>query len=115
MVIAQGDVWWVDLGDPHGSEPGFRRPVLVVQGDAFNRSRIGTIACLPLTSNLRWADGPGNVLLEAHRTGLPKDSVANVTQLVTVDRGAFTEPAGRLGAGLLDQVLDGLDLMLGRG
>ena len=78
MVITQGDVWWADLGEPAGSEPGFRRPVLVVQGDAFNRSRIATVVCVVLTSQLKWADAPGNVLLSARATGLPKDSVANV-------------------------------------
>lgn len=79
MVIGQGEVWWADLPDPVGSGSGFRRPVLIVQGDALNRSRIATVVCVPLTSNLRWADAPGNVLLSARSTGLPKDSVANVS------------------------------------
>lgn len=78
MVISQGEVWWADLPAPVGSGPGFRRPVVVVQGEALNRSRISTVVCVPLTSNLRWADAPGNVLLSARATGLPKDSVANV-------------------------------------
>ena len=85
-MIAQGEVWWADLAELFGSEPGFRRPVAVVQGDAFNRSRISTVVCVALTSNLRWAEAPGNVLLSARLTGLPKDSVANVSQLVTLDR-----------------------------
>src|SRR5450756_1340430 len=86
MVISQGEVWWADLPAPVGSAPGFRRPVVVVQGDALNRSRISTVVCVPLTSSLRWADAPGNVLLSARLTGLPKDSVANVSQVLTLDR-----------------------------
>jgi mRNA interferase MazF len=69
VTIAQGDVWWVDLSEPSGSGPGFRRPVVVVQGDALNRSRIATVVCVPLTSNLKWATAPGNVLLPASATG----------------------------------------------
>lgn len=76
MVISQGEVWWADLAEPRGSEPGFRRPVVVVQSDSFNRSNIATVVCVPLTSNLRWADAPGNVLLSTKVTCLPKDSVA---------------------------------------
>ena len=86
MVIAQGDVCWADLPDPVGSGPGFRRPVLVVQGDAFNRSRVATVVCVPLTSNLKWAEAPGNVELPAKSTGLSKDSVANVSQIVSLGR-----------------------------
>jgi mRNA interferase MazF len=89
VVISQGEIWWADLPAPTGSEPGFRRPVLVVQGDSLNFSRIATVVCVPMTSNLRWADAPGNVLLRAKTTGLPKDSVANVSQLVALDRTAL--------------------------
>ena len=113
-MIAQGEVWWADLAEPFGSEPGFRRPVAVVQGDAFNRSRISTVVCVALTSNLRWAEAPGNVLLSARLTGLPKDSVANVTQLVTLDRAALTERVGTLPAKKLELVLLGIDIVLGR-
>lgn len=113
-MIARGEVWWADLAEPSGSEPGFRRPVVVVQGDAFNRSRIATVVCVALTSNLRWADAPGNVLLSARTTGLPKDSVANVSQLVTLDREALTEPVGALPAKKLELVLLGIDIVLGR-
>jgi mRNA interferase MazF len=113
-VIAQGEVWWADLAEPSGSEPGFRRPVVLVQGDAFNRSRIATVVCVVLTSNLRWTEAPGNVLLSARLTGLPKDSVANVSQLVTLDRGALTERVGSLPAKKLDLVLLGIDIVLGR-
>ena len=111
-MIAQGEVWWADLGEPSGSAPGFRRPVVVVQGDPFNRSRIATVVCVALTSNLHWAEAPGNVLLVAKLTGLPKDSVANVSQLVTLDRAALTERVGALSAGKLELVLLGIDIVL---
>jgi mRNA interferase MazF len=113
-VIAQGEVWWADLAEPAGSEPGFHRPVVVVQGDAFNRSRIATAVCVVLTSNLRWADAPGNVLLTSRTTGLAKDSIANVAQLVTLDREALTERVGSLPAKKLELVLLGVDIVLGR-
>jgi mRNA interferase MazF len=114
VVIAQGDVCWAGLPDPVGSGPGFRRPVLVVQGDAFNRSRVATVVCVPLTSNLRWAEAPGNVLLPAKSTGLTKDSVANVSQVVTLDRGLLTERVGRVSKNQLELVFSGLDIVLGR-
>ena len=113
-MIAQGEVWWADLGRPAGSEPGFRRPVVVVQADAFNRSSLSTVVCVSLTSNLRWAEAPGNVRLPARATGLPKDSVANVSQLVTVDRDALSERTGALSASSLELVLAGIDVVLGR-
>ena len=72
MVISQGEIWWADLGEPIGSGPGYRRPVVVVQCDALNQSRVSTVVCVPLTSNLKWADAPGNVLLTARATGLSK-------------------------------------------
>ena len=115
MVIAQGEVWWADLGEPAGSEPGFRRPVVVVQGDAFNASSLRTVVCVVLTSNVKWGEAPGNVPLPARATGLPKPSVANVSQLVTIDRTALTERAGRLSASNLELVLVGIDVVLGRG
>ena len=80
MVISQGDVWWADLPQPIGYGPGFRQPVVVIQGDAFNRSSIRTVICVPVTSGLKWADSPGNVMLGARQTGLQRDSVANVSQ-----------------------------------
>jgi mRNA interferase MazF len=87
---------------------------VVVQGNSLNRSRIATVVCVPLTSNLVWADAPGNVPLIAKVTGLPKDSVANVSQLITIDRSLFTERAGRLGPKPIAQVLHGIDIVLGR-
>ena len=113
-MIAQGDVCWADLPEPVGSGPGFRRPVLVVQGDAFNRSRIRTVVCVPLSSNVKWAEAPGNVLLAARSTGLPKDSVANVSQVITLDREVLTEQVGRISRKQLGLVFAGFDLVLGR-
>lgn len=113
-MITQGEVWWADLGEPVGSEPGLCRPVLVVQGDSLNRSRIATAVCVPLTSNLKWGDAPGNVVLKAKATGLAKDSVANVSQVVTLDKAALVERAGRIGKQQLQLVFAGLDVVLGR-
>ena len=112
MVVERGQVWWADLSEPTGSEPGFRRPVLVVQNDSFNRSRIRTVVAVVLTSNLRLIQAPGNVLLPAKAAGLPKDSVANVSQIITVDRDVLTEPAGRIRGQLLKDVGSGLRLVL---
>ncbi|MGH3002785.1 MAG: type II toxin-antitoxin system PemK/MazF family toxin [Gaiellaceae bacterium] len=114
MVVSQGDVYWASLPDPHGSAPGFRRPVIVVQGDAFNQSRIATVVAVPLTSNLRWSAAPGNVLLAAARTGLPRDSVANVSQIVAIDRDILTERTARLSDSELALILAGIDIVLGR-
>lgn len=114
MVISQGEVWWADLRPPTASEPGFRRPVVVVQGDAMNRSRIATVVCVPLTSNLKWADAPGNVLLAAGSTSLPKDSVANVSQIVALDKSFLTERVGKISAARIELVLSGIDVVLGR-
>jgi mRNA interferase MazF len=114
MVIAQGHVYWANLPDPTGSGLGFRRPVLVIQGDALNRSRLRTVVCVPLTSNLRWAEAPGNVMLPAKTTGLPKDSVANNSQLITLDRALLIEEVGKLSKRQLDLILSGIDIVLGR-
>lgn len=114
MVISQGEIWWADLPAPTGSGPGFRRPVVVVQCDALNRSRIATVACVPLTSNLKWASAPGNVPLSARLSGLPKDSVANVSQIVTIDKQLLGERVGKLSRSKLELMLSGIDIVLGR-
>ena len=94
---------------------GYRRPVVVVQCDAMNRSRIGTIVCVPLTSNLKWANAPGNVLLKARLTGLPKDSVANVSLIVALDKDQLTERSGKLPSRQLETIFfAGIDVVLGR-
>jgi mRNA interferase MazF len=114
MVISQGDVCWASLEDPVGSGPGFRRPVVIVQGDVFNASRISTTVVVPLSSNQRLAGAPGNVALPATATGLSKDSVANVSQIVAIDRQQMTERVGRVTAAHLDRIMSGIDLVLGR-
>src|SRR5690348_3411108 len=114
MVVAQGEIWWADLPEPHGSEPAYRRPLLVVQSDAFNRTSIGTAVCCTVTSNLRLGQAPGNVVLPAILTGLPRDSVAVVSQLTTVDALDFGERVGQLPDPLLDLVLRGIELVLRR-
>lgn len=114
VVVAQGDVFWADLPVPVGSEAGFRRPVVVVQGEPFNRSAISTVVCIPLTSNLRWAEAPGNVPLPKRSTGLGKDSVANVSQIITIDRELLARRVGRLSPRQLALILSGIDIVLGR-
>ncbi len=113
-MIAQGEIWWADLGDPIGSAPGYRRPVLVIQCDAINASRIGTVVCVPLTSNLKWGEAPGNVNLRARMTGLPKDSVANVSLIVALDKQQLTERVGKIPRRQVDLVVAGIDVILGR-
>jgi len=114
VVIGQGDVFWASLDDPTGSGPGFRRPVVIVQSDAFNASRLATVVVVPLTSNLRWAAAPGNVLLSAGRSGLPRDSVANVSQLIAIDRRILSDRVGRVNERELASILAGFDVVLGR-
>jgi mRNA interferase MazF len=110
--VTRGEIWWADLPDPRGSEPGFRRPVLVIQANSFNQSGIRTVIVAVLTGNLRLADAPGNVLLPARVSGLPRDSVVNVSQLLTLDRSFLTEEVGRLPGRLLADVDAGLRLVL---
>jgi len=112
VVVERAEVWWADLDEPAGSEPGFRRPVLIVQGNAFNRSRLRTTIAVVLTSSLRLIEAPGNVLVPKLRSGLPKDSVANVSQVVTLDRDFLTERTGKVPARLMAAVDAGLKLVL---
>lgn len=114
MVISQGEIWWADLPAPTGSGPGFRRPVAIVQGDALNQSRISTVVCVPLTSNLKWALAPGNVSLSARVTGLQRDSVANMSQIISLDKSLLTERFGKLPRPKLELLFSGIDLVLGR-
>lgn len=113
-MIAQCEVWWADLADPIGSAPGYRRPVVVIQSDPLNRSQIATVVCVVLTSNLRWSIAPGNVLLSAKQTGLDRDSVANVSQIVTIDKRQLTERVGKIPKRQMEAIFSGIDLTMGR-
>lgn len=110
--IQRGEIWWADLPEPRRSEPGYRRPVLVVQADSFNVSRIQTVIVASITTNLKLADAPGNVLLPARSSGLSRDSVVNVSQLLTLDRSFLTERAGTLPPRLERSVDEGLRIVL---
>lgn len=108
----RGEIWWADLPEPRGSEPGYRRPVLIVQSDLFNRSGIGTLIVAIITGNLGLAEAPGNVLLSAAETGLKRDSVVNVSQVLTLDRSYLTDHIGELPRRLMTHVDSGLRLVL---
>jgi mRNA interferase MazF len=112
MVIQQGDVFWVELGEPVGSGPGYRHPHVVVQNNIFNRSRIRTVVVCAITSNLRRAQAPGNVLLDKGEANLPKTSVVNISQLVTLDKDLLAEKIGTVSRERLEQVLEGVRLLL---
>lgn len=111
-MISQGDVWVADFGAPRGSQPAFRRPVVVVQSDRLNRSRISTVVVVPVTTNLKWANVGGNVLLR-QRDGL-KQSVANVSQIAAVDRGGLLHQVARVTSDELDSIMAGIDFVLGQ-
>jgi len=112
MVIRRGEIWWASLPQPRGSEPGYSRPVLIVQSDDFNRSRISTVIAAVITSNTRLAEAPGNVLLARKASGLPKKSVVNVSQLVTLDKTFLRERVKKLAAREFAEVENGLRLVL---
>jgi mRNA interferase MazF len=112
VVISQGDIFWLNLGPPFGSEPGYRHPHVVIQNNAFNRSRINTVIVCALTTNLALAEAPGNVLLRRGEANLPTDSVVNVTQILTVDKRRFGERIGQLPAERLRHILQGITLVL---
>lgn len=112
--VSQGDVYWYDFAEPRGSVPGFERPIAILQGEAFNRTALQTAVVIVLTSNVRAASAAGNVLLTKKDTGLDRDSVANVSQLATVDRAFLRNHSGRLPASKIQAILRGVDVMLGR-
>lgn len=114
-LIKQGDVYWAELPIPRGSEAGYDRPVLVVQQTSINASQLRTVLCVPLTTNTRLATAPGNVLLSARQTGLPNPSVANVSQVITLDKQFLHTYVATLPDSSLNSVLDGIEFMLGRG
>ncbi len=111
-MVSRGQVWWAELPNPIGSEPGFTRPVLVIQADSFNHSRISTVVVVAITSNLNLAKAPGNVSLPKGKSGLPKDSVANVSQISTLDKEALTEVIGSVDRLIMQQVEEGIKLLL---
>ncbi len=110
--MRRGEIWWASMRPPAGAEPGYRRPVLIVQADSFNRSRISSVIAAVITSNLRLAEAPGNVRLPKRTSGLPKDSVVNVSQLVTLDKSFLTDKVGRITAAKNQEVAAGLKLVL---
>ena len=112
MSIRQGDIYWIDLGDPEGSEPGYRHPHVVVQNNVFNKSRINTVVVCALTSNLKRAEVPGNVLLKKGEANLKKDSVVNISQVVTVDKADCSEKIGSLSTARVRQIVDGIRLLI---
>lgn len=110
--MKRGQLWWAELHEPHGSEPGYRRPVLVIQADSFNASRIQTVIVVAITSNLRLKNAPGNVLLPARMSGLAKDSVANVSQILTLDKSFLSEQMSQINAQTMRHIDDGIKLAL---
>ena len=110
--MIRGAIWWAELPDPVASEPGYRRPVLIIQSNAFNRSRILTVIAVVITTNLRLAEAPGNVRLAARESGLPKDSVANVSQIITVDKTFLVEKCGQVREGTMRAIEAGMRLVL---
>jgi mRNA interferase MazF len=111
MVINQGDIFWIDFSEPSGSEPGFRHPHVVIQNNLFNRSRISTVVVCALTSNLKRAKAPGNVLLNKGEANLPKKSVINISQIFTVNKSDLTKKIGSLTRERLNQVYEGIKLL----
>jgi len=112
LTIKQGDIYWVDLGIPKGSEPGYRHPHVVIQNNVYNISKINTVVVCALTSNLRRAAAPGNVLLKEGEANLPKDSVVNISQIITVDKTDLIERIGSLSLSRMQQVIEGFKLLL---
>lgn len=112
MVINQGDIFWIELDEPSGSEPGYLHPHVIIQNNLFNRSRINTVVVCVLTSNLRRANSPGNVLLEAGEADLPEQSVVNVSQILTIDKSQLGEKIGTLSAERVGQIIDGIRLVI---
>ncbi len=111
--MLRGEIWWATLPDPVGSMPGYRRPVLIIQSDAFSASAIKTVAVLSITSNLRLSNSPGNLLITSRQSSLPRDSVVNVSQILTIDKSALTERVGMLPSRQMERVDDGVRLVLG--
>lgn len=112
MVIHRGEMWWVSMPDPKGSEPGYRRPLLIIQSNDFNKSKISTIIAIAITKNLKLSHAPGNVYLSKESTDLSKDSVANVSQVITINKNYLTECIGKVSPKIMKLVDEGLRLVL---
>lgn len=112
IAIKQGDIYWIDFGVPGGSEPGFRHPHVVIQNNLFNTSKINTVVVCALTSNLKWAKSPGNILLKKGEANLPKDSVVNISQIETIDKALLIEKIGSLSSSRTKQIIEGLKLLI---
>ncbi len=110
--MIRGEIWWANLRPPSGSEPGFRRPLLIIQSDAFNKSKINTVICAVITSNIKLANAPGNVLLKKNDSNLPKESVVNISQIITVDKSFLTKCAGTINKKLFEKVENGIRLAI---
>jgi mRNA interferase MazF len=111
-MVSRGEIWWADLPVPVKSQPGFRRPVVIVQSDSFNQSKINTVVCAVVTSNLKLTEAPGNIFLHSKSSGLPKDPVVNVSQIITIDKSFLSEKAGELNRKMMNSLDQGLRLVL---
>ena len=112
MVIRQGDIYWVELGIPKGSEPGYRHPHVIIQNNVFNASRINTVVVCALTSNLKRARAPGNVLLQKGEGNIKKASVVNISQIITVDKSNLVEKIGSLSSTTIEKIIEGVKLLV---
>ncbi|MBI4826695.1 MAG: type II toxin-antitoxin system PemK/MazF family toxin [Nitrospirae bacterium] len=112
MGIRQGDIFWIDLGEPHGSEPGYKHPHVIVQNNIFNLSRINTVVVCAVTSNLKLSKAPGNILLKKGEGSLKKESVVNISQIITIDKADLIEKIGRLSPARIKQIIDGIKLLI---
>ncbi len=112
MNIRQGDIFWVDLGSPRGSEPGYRHPYVVIQNNLFNQSKINTTVVCALTSNLKRAKAPGNVLLQKGEGNIKKDSVVNISQIITIDKSDLVEKIGSISPSRITEIIEGVRLLI---
>lgn len=112
MVIKRGDIWWAELPEPHGAGPGYKRPLVIIQTNEFNKSKINTVIAAVITTNLRLSAAPGNILLSKNKSKLPKESVINVSQIVTVNKSFLTEKVKTLPSSTMVQVDEGIRLVL---
>ena len=111
--MIRGEIWWADFGIPFGSEPGFRRPILIIQEDAFNNSRINTVIVIPVTTNMLLNEAPGNVLIEKEKSGLPNDSVIVVSQITVIDKKRLVERVKKISNSMMNKIDDGIRIVLG--